>query len=114
MTTGDITVSVDFRKTVRSYSGEFIDPPTLTVEPATTPQVIGYWGLDVTEIDGANGKSLYYKVKLASLRAPGQGRSSFGQDYHSGEDYGRLSLKLVPASVIEAIEVATDEIILGV
>jgi len=112
MTAGDITVNS--RQTVRSYSGEFIDPPTLNIEPATTPQVIGYWSLEVTEIDGANGKNTFYKVKLASLRAPGQGRSSFGQDYHSVEDYGRLSLKLVPASVIEAIEIATDEIILGV
>lgn len=114
MATGDIPVSVDSRRTVRSYSGEFTDPPTLTIEPATTPQVIGYWSLEVTEYDGANGKKIYHRVKLASLRRPGQGRSEFGQDYHSHDDFPRLSLKLVPTSVLEAIAAATGEAIPGV
>lgn len=109
--TDDITVSVSRHQTTRNYSGEFTDPPTLNIEPATTPQVIGYWSLEVTEIESVNGRKIYYKMKLCSLRTRGQGRSEFAEDYHSFADYGRLSLKLVPLSIRNAISVATGEVI---
>ena len=111
MTTADIATSIHHRQITRSYYGAFPEAPTVTIEPAETPQVIGYWSLEVSEIGGSKGDRTYHKVTLASLRAPGQHRSEFSQAYHSVEEYGRLSMKLVPAAVLEAISAATGEVI---
>lgn len=108
-----LSAAVTLNRNTRNYSGEFLNPRAYLMQPADEEHVIGYWGLEVLEIEGSDGeRKVYHRVKLASLRTATEGRSRFSQDYHSDTNYHRESLALVPEELLEAISEATGEVIL--
>lgn len=108
-----LSAAVTLSRNTRHYSGEFVNPRSYLMQPADEEHIIGYWGLEILEIEGSDGvRKVYYRVKLASLRTATQMRSRFSQDYHSDTNYHRESLALVPEELLEAISEATGEVIL--
>lgn len=108
-----LSAVVQLNRNTRHYSGEFTNPRSYLMQPVDEEHVIGYWGLEVLEIEGSDGgRKVYHRVKLASLRTAKQMRSRFSQDYHSDTNYHRESLALVPEELLEAISEATGEVIL--
>lgn len=99
----------DLTRTTRKFGGEFVNPAEFVIAPSTEPHVIGYWGLTVEEVETADNFTVYYSVRLASLRTEGQCKSKFGEVYHSDTSYSRNSLLLVPRDILVAIEEVTGE-----
>lgn len=89
------------------YHGEFVEAPVLMLEPATEPHAIGYWALQIRESTTGEGTSVSHHVTLTSLRAEGQHLSTFSQDYYSHVQHRRLSMKLIPSFILQAISSAT-------
>lgn len=105
--------AVTLNRNTRRYSGEFANPKAYLMRSADEEHIIGYWSLEVLEIEGSDGeRKVYHRVKLASLRNATEGRSRFSQDYHSDTNYHRENLALVPEELLEAISEATGEVIL--
>jgi len=108
-TTTPLSTAITLQRTTRNYSGEFTDVRSFSIEPAVEPQLIAYWGLEVTEIISEKGTTIHQRIKLASLSTEGQCRSAFGQDYYSSTEYNRLSLELIPELILDAISASTGE-----
>lgn len=104
-----LNATVDLKRTICKFAGEFVNPMEFTIAPATEPHVIGYWGLTVLEVETVDTSAVYYTVRLASLRTEGQCKSKFGEEYHSDSSYPKRSLLLVPKEILHAISEATGK-----
>lgn len=89
--------AVTLNRNTRRYSGEFANPKAYLMRSADEEHIIGYWSLEVLEVEGGDGE-------LGAL--------GFSQDYHSDANCHRESLALVPEELLEAISEATGEVIL--
>lgn len=107
------TARTTLRKTTRSYHGEFDNPGEYHMLPADETHAIGYWGLEILEIETEDGKiTVHTQVRLASLRTEKQMRSAWSESYHFPALHHRQPLSYVPDEILEVISEATGETIL--